>query len=799
MSWMRGRDGGVGAATTAVAAAEPAAGKRTLTEQLPAVQRRAEAGADGGAADDVHAAAAHGTRGPAGPLPFRDQIQRAFGRHDVSGVQAHVGGAAAEGAGAMGAQAFATGDHVAFAGAPNLHTAAHEAAHVVQQAGGVQLAGGVGRAGDAYEQHADAVADAVVAGRSAEGLLDASTGASAAAAGAGAVQRKLHVDAINGGEAFDPEIDFVQSTWGFTPAEKGIYRRWLKDDQEHRYPTKQALKDAIHRVAIQPFGTDIAAAYQQPQEQVAIFKQALEAGYRVFDSAATYETLENLWAAVKALRIPRDELTIIYKIKPTDDVALEQEAQQHETGPQDHVTGVKARRARADKVESKLAKAQGALDGALPDVLMLHDLAADLEVVEATLRKFAGLVKAGKAKAVGVSNASKVELELLQPIAIDAGAPIRYVQNRASPYHRDDDVRQYCADNGIQYMAYGMMGSAQVGACAGVGDEGEGLPTQYLLARHDPRLQQLARQRGISEGELLLAWAQARGIAPVTFTSRSDQAQKNFERAAQPLPPQLAQQLDEMFVTPSAQANERVTQMDDGPLKALYAANPDPTAWYILDTLRTADGGEALLTTTAAAVRGAHPEGEEQAHALHNFSLKLVRHVADIQSVIQRMQTERAGVIKANEGKEEPDPVPVVPYRTWLDALLPAFRDLAAAAEAPHVLNLFIDWAKRSALIGHTMAGSTTAWPEMTLAPNPDDVHPEVNVGNVGGGQDHEDHDEVAQEQAVTLAYGTEGLAAVLGTLAEAEPEDFVTYQGANYQVVVNHPEQQQIVLRPFG
>jgi hypothetical protein len=68
-------------------------------------------------------------------------------------VQAHVGGPATEGARAMGAQAYATGDRVAFAEVPDLHTAAHEAAHVVQQRGGVQLKGGVGESGDAYEHH----------------------------------------------------------------------------------------------------------------------------------------------------------------------------------------------------------------------------------------------------------------------------------------------------------------------------------------------------------------------------------------------------------------------------------------------------------------------------------------------------------------------------------------------------------------------------------------------------------------------------------------------------------------------
>lgn len=130
---------------------------------------------------DVHAAAAHGIQGGGGALPHAAAIQQAFGRHDVSGVQAHVGGKAAEAAASMGAEAYATGNSVAFGKSPSLHTAAHEAAHTVQQRAGVSLAGGVGKSGDAYERHADAVADRVVAGKSAEGLLDTMSGGGGAA------------------------------------------------------------------------------------------------------------------------------------------------------------------------------------------------------------------------------------------------------------------------------------------------------------------------------------------------------------------------------------------------------------------------------------------------------------------------------------------------------------------------------------------------------------------------------------------------------------------------------------------
>jgi hypothetical protein len=144
----------------------------------------------------VHRAAAEGVSGDGSALPYFDRIQAAFGGHDLGPVRAHVGGAAAAASEQMGAEAFAAGSHVAFRAQPDLHTAAHEAAHVVQQRAGVQLSDGVGRAGDAYEQHANHVADAVVRGEPAAPILDAMSGTPAAGhtgghgAGAAAVQRK---------------------------------------------------------------------------------------------------------------------------------------------------------------------------------------------------------------------------------------------------------------------------------------------------------------------------------------------------------------------------------------------------------------------------------------------------------------------------------------------------------------------------------------------------------------------------------------------------------------------------------
>src|SRR5439155_16514439 len=109
-------------------------------------------------------------------LPHLETIQRAFGHHDVSKVRAQVGGPATAACKAVGATAFAFANIIVFAGPPDLDLAAHEAAHIVQQRSGP--------AADS-EPHADRVAAVVVAGGSAESLLDAYRGS-----GGPAIQRK---------------------------------------------------------------------------------------------------------------------------------------------------------------------------------------------------------------------------------------------------------------------------------------------------------------------------------------------------------------------------------------------------------------------------------------------------------------------------------------------------------------------------------------------------------------------------------------------------------------------------------
>ena len=130
---------------------------------------------------------------------------------------------------------------MAFGGAPDLRTAAHEAAHVVQQRGGVQLSAGVGKTGDVYERHADAVADRVVQGRSAEDLLSAAAPPQGAWQGAFNMQRMVQCL----GESLDKPLSEGAETPGhgaMDPATHNIEADNRGATDQRRYTVEQYLE-----------------------------------------------------------------------------------------------------------------------------------------------------------------------------------------------------------------------------------------------------------------------------------------------------------------------------------------------------------------------------------------------------------------------------------------------------------------------------------------------------------------------------------------------------------------------------
>ena len=154
----------------------------------------------GSARQSANDVARDGTRGPGRALPHGERIQNSFGpRHDLSSVRMHVGRTSSEACERLGAAAFATGSSIAFRSDPDLWLAAHEAAHVIQQRHGEGPPAGLDSPGDRHEREASAVADRVVAGKSARDLLPRGEGRAAGGAG-GAVQRYT-IETLGAGRA----------------------------------------------------------------------------------------------------------------------------------------------------------------------------------------------------------------------------------------------------------------------------------------------------------------------------------------------------------------------------------------------------------------------------------------------------------------------------------------------------------------------------------------------------------------------------------------------------------------------
>jgi hypothetical protein len=250
----KGQDSDIGAGTTE----GRSPGRRTQV-QLKGTGRK------GVTTGEVRDAASDAVSGPGAALPHAEKIQASFGPdHDVSTIQAHTGGAAAAACDTVGGEAFASGNNVAFRDAsPSLHTAAHEAAHVMQQRGGVQLKGGVGEAGDAHEKHADAVADRVVSGQSAADLLSG-VGGGQSLPGAAGVQFL--------GQSLDKPLD-ASAPQPAHGEDAGEQRRWSVEQYLEMWEKEQgrkltdAEKQTIARGCIGITANNISGGGNPPLDQ----------------------------------------------------------------------------------------------------------------------------------------------------------------------------------------------------------------------------------------------------------------------------------------------------------------------------------------------------------------------------------------------------------------------------------------------------------------------------------------------------------------------------------------------------
>jgi aryl-alcohol dehydrogenase-like predicted oxidoreductase len=132
--------------------------------------------------------------------------------------------------------------------------------------------------------------------------------------------------------------------------------------------------------------------------------------------------------------------------------------------------------------------------------------------LEDSLGAMADLQKAGKIRAIGLSNVSVEQIQRGERVTT-----ISTVQNRLNPFFREavrEGVIDYCATRGIGFLAYSPTGGARL--------------TRKLPSH--PELQQIARRLNSTPHQVTIAWAIAQG--PTVFAIPSSRTVEHAQDGA---------------------------------------------------------------------------------------------------------------------------------------------------------------------------------------------------------------------------------------------------------------------------
>src|SRR5690348_9779877 len=241
-------------------------------------------------------------------------------------------------------------------------------------------------------------------------------------------------------------------------------------------------------------------------ESIATIHRALELGVTLLDTSDMYGPHTNEQLVGKAIAGRRDRVVLATKFGVVRD------------GNQRGING------RPEYVQSACDASLKRLGIDVIDLYYQHRVDAATPI-EDTVGAMADLVRAGKVRHLGLSEAAPDTLRRACKVH-----PIAALQTEYSLWTRDpeDGVLQACRELGVGFVAYSPLGR---GFLTGQIKQFEDLAPDDFR-RHSPRfqgdnfgknlqlvahLEQLARDKGVTPGQLALAWVLARGddIVPI--------------------------------------------------------------------------------------------------------------------------------------------------------------------------------------------------------------------------------------------------------------------------------------------
>jgi aryl-alcohol dehydrogenase-like predicted oxidoreductase len=287
-------------------------------------------------------------------------------------------------------------------------------------------------------------------------------------------------------------------------------------------------------------------AGRDDQESIATIQRAIDLGVTLFDTADMYGPHTNEELLGRAIRGRREGLTIATKFG----------VMRTPENPTDYrING---------RPEYVRAACEGSLTRLGIDVIDLyyqHRVDPDTPI-EDTMGALADLVRAGKIRYIGLSEASVETIDRAVKLH-----PVTALQSEYSLWTRDpeDGVLDACRRHGIGFVPYSPLGRGFLtGEIRRPEDfapddwrrnnprfQGENFAQNIVLV---DKVRELAREAGCTPGQLALAWVLAQGpdIVPIPGTKRRKYLEENVEAVDIDLGPSQLVELETIFARGAA-------------------------------------------------------------------------------------------------------------------------------------------------------------------------------------------------------------------------------------------------------
>jgi aryl-alcohol dehydrogenase-like predicted oxidoreductase len=289
-------------------------------------------------------------------------------------------------------------------------------------------------------------------------------------------------------------------------------------------------------------------------ESIATIQRALDLGVTLLDTADMYGPFTNEQLVGQAIKGRRDEVVLATKFGNV-------------RGPNGERLGINGR---PDYVREACDASLQRLGVDTIDLYYQHRVDPDTPI-EDTVGAMGELVAAGKVRHLGLSEAAPETIRRAYAVH-----PITALQTEWSMWTRDPEIDGVLAtvrELGIGFVAYSPLGrgflSGQIRKPSDLeeGDfrrsnprfQGENFDRNLDLV---DRVREVARTKGITPGQLALAWVLARGddVVPIPGTKRRTYLEENAAADDVKLTDEELKRLDEVF-PPGVTAGERYPDM----------------------------------------------------------------------------------------------------------------------------------------------------------------------------------------------------------------------------------------------